>query len=83
VGYTKFISLSPQKEIVLFTDNLGTHGKKESVAEALSNGLCQLYIPPNCSHWTQPLQSTPNIQLDFSLISMIDGLIGITKFLLQ
>ena len=50
-------SLTPQKEIALFTDNLGIHRQLQSIKEALEQGLYQLYFPPNCSHWIQPLDN--------------------------
>ena len=48
-------SLTPQREIILVTDNLGIHRQPKSIANALANGCYQIYFPPNCSHWIQPL----------------------------
>jgi len=50
-------SSTPQKEIALFTDNLGVHRGHETIRYAFENELYQLYFPPNCSHWIQPLDN--------------------------
>jgi len=48
-------SHTPSKEIVLLTDNLGIHQQPKSVLKALERDCYQLYFPPNCSHFIQPL----------------------------
>ena len=57
IEIVKNSSSTPQKEIALFTDNLGIHCQVQSIKEALEQGLYQLYFPPNCSHWIQPLDN--------------------------
>jgi hypothetical protein len=51
----KASSATPLKEVALFTDNLSIHRQHQSIAKAMRNGVYQLYFPPNCSHWIQPL----------------------------
>ena len=48
-------SATPDKEIILVTDNLGIHQQVASIKAALEKGLYQIFFPPNCSHWIQPL----------------------------
>jgi hypothetical protein len=48
-------SCTPSKEIVLLTDNLGIHRQPKSILKALERDCYQLYFPPNCSHFIQPL----------------------------
>jgi len=50
-------SNTPAKEIVLLTDNLGIHCQPESISDALNHDLYQIYFPPNCSHFVQPLDN--------------------------
>ncbi len=48
-------SCTPSKEIVLLTDNLGIHRQPKSILKALERDCYQIYFPPNCSHFIQPL----------------------------
>ncbi len=48
-------SSTPLKEIVLLTDNLGIHRQPDSIKKALERDCYQIYFPPNCSHFIQPL----------------------------
>ena len=47
----------PSKEIILLTDNLGIHRQPDSILKALQRDCYQLYFPPNCSHFIQPLDN--------------------------
>jgi hypothetical protein len=50
-------SLTPSQDILLVTDNLGCHRQPAAIKQAMEKGLFQLYFPPNCSHWIQPLDN--------------------------
>lgn len=50
-------SITPSKEIILLTDNLGIHRQPSSICDALCHDLYQIYFPPNCSHFIQPLDN--------------------------
>jgi hypothetical protein len=50
-------SSTPSKEILLLTDNLGIHRQPESICKALNRDCYQIYFPPNCSHFIQPLDN--------------------------
>ena len=63
VALTKFIEIvrgsskTPSREIVLISDNLGIHHQPESIKKALKRDCFQLFLPPNTSHFTQPLDN--------------------------
>ena len=48
-------SITPSKEIFLLTDNLATHRQLPSIQSALQQECYQLFFPPNCSQFIQPL----------------------------
>ena len=50
-------SLYPEKEIFLVTDNLGIHRQPASIKKAMQKQCYQVYFPPNCSHFIQPLDN--------------------------
>jgi len=66
----KTSSSTPDKEVALFTDNLSIHRQPESVHRALQHNVYQLYFPPNCSHWIQPLDDLLFASLQMTIRSI-------------
>ena len=48
-------SLYPACKIVLILDNLGIHRQPCTIEKALKDSCYLVYLPPNTSHFTQPL----------------------------
>lgn len=59
--YSKFLSIiSPwlqSREALLYLDNLGAHITPTSMTESLASHVAMIFLPPNTTHFLQPLDN--------------------------
>lgn len=57
--YEVWNAIHPRLNVWLFDDQLGAHLNNDSIIHAIKNNGIPFFFPSNCSHFLQPLDSTP------------------------